>query len=66
MTIYVNAVRIGIGMYRITDRHLNRECTITSTSAASALRRYLGICHYEHPFVDAPIQAMGIDRAMTV
>ena len=64
--VYVNAVRESVGRYRIIDRHLDREAFVTSTSAASALRRYLGLCSIDHPFIDATIEAMGIDYAMTV
>jgi hypothetical protein len=63
---YVNAVRITTGTYRIIDRHLDREATILSTSAASALTRYLGIQAPGHPSIDMPVEAMGVSHAMTI
>jgi hypothetical protein len=55
------------GTYRIIDRHLNREATVSSSSAASAITRYLGICQIDHPAVDARIESMQAGNyAMTV
>lgn len=66
--LYVNAVPASKpGEYRIIDRFLDREATVTSTSAASAITRYLGVCSIDHPAIDAPIESMQAGNyAMTV
>lgn len=55
------------GEYYVIDRFLDREATVKSVSAASAITRYLNLCQPGHPAIDAPIESiMAGEYAMTV